>query len=245
MVKLIITVGLLATVTMAQGNNSKGCSVRGKVLDDKGSPLANAVVLVDAVPPSTWEDLIFMNRTDSEGRFNYELERCPFPQESRTLYVTSPLSYDNHVPFSPPFMRSKIAGKKFAGQKVRSNRRGNVDLGDIRVQVFFTTVTVRFINKAGQPLLDKDDWEHIWLKLKTANGTTVSEETLSKHEIVHAVRAEESAIMMDLPEGEWQIELQRKGTSWLKANQMIKVPRASAPFAINLQMAKDNGATRR
>jgi hypothetical protein len=135
----------------------------------------------------------------------------------------------------------------FAGQKVRSNKKGDVELGDVGVQVFFTTVTVKFIDAAGKPLLTREDWEHTWIKLRTAGGAVASETSLSKKNIASAVRAEETAIAMELPEGEWQIEVRPgwKGSHWLRADQLVVVPRAALPFSLTLQMAKNNKPARR
>jgi hypothetical protein len=235
----------MAGIAAAQGRKGEECSVRGRVIDDRGLPLVDAVVVVDAGPPTTWEDLIITEKTDKGGNFTYKLDRCPFPNKKMTLYVTSPLSPDAYAPFQVPFLRSNRPDKKFAGQAVRGKSRGDVEVGDVRVQVVFTAVTVKFVDQADQPLLAEKDWGSVWLRLKSADGMTVSEGGLSKSAIDRTVRAKESAMAMELPEGEWQIEVRFKGTPWLKANHLVEVARGAAPFAVTLQMGKENRPARR
>lgn len=233
---------LTLTTAFAQTGKPTGCSVRGKAIDDEGNPVANAIVLVDAGTPEGWEDLIFLERSNADGEFSYPLERCPFPKENRTLYLTSPINYDNAVPFSAPFWRNQKAGLKFAGQTTKSNTKGDIDLGEVRVQVFFTTVQVYFQDESGRPLIPPQKWEDFWFKLKMEDGVTVSEGSISQHTILHAVRAIDSALAMELPEGKWLIEIvDPSGTNnWLKSDTFINVPRKALPMKVTLQMSKKN-----
>jgi hypothetical protein len=228
----------LATTAAAQGETQQVCSVRGRVVDDNGAPVPKALILVDGGPPAGWCDLIINGQADELGYFDYKLEGCPFPARAMTLYVTSPISYDNHVPFDQPFLRNGRAGKAYAGTVIRGKERGDVDLGDVRVQAVFTPVTLKLVGRDGRPLLAEDDWGDVWLRLKTSRGVWVSEGMLSAHNIETAVRAGESAIVMELPEGEWSVEVRtsRKGRPWLKPDRLVKVPRGSQPFTLTLQM---------
>lgn len=239
---LLLLAPALAAPAAAQGREPEPCSVRGRVLNDAGAPVPNAPVLVDAGPPTTWEDFIEIDKADDEGYFSYRLEQCPFPGETRTLYVTSPVSYDNYVPFSAPFLRDGRAGRAFAGTVVRGKRRGDVELGDVRVQVMFTAVTLKLVGRDGRPLLAEGEWGGVSFRLKTSRGVRVSERSLSALKVEPAVRAGESAIVMELPEGEWSIEIRTKwkGRPWLKADRLVKVPRGSAPFTLTLQMDRGN-----
>jgi len=241
-VMLLLFAATFATAAAAQDDKSEACRVRGRVLDDAGAPVPKALVVVDAGPPTTWEVLIITDQADDKGYFSYTLERCPFPAESRTLYVTSPVSYDHYVPFDPPFLRDARAGRAFAGQKIRGKKRGDLELGDVRAQAVYTTVTLKLVGADGRPLLAEDDWGDVWLRLKTARSVWVSEGMLSAYNIEKAVRAAESAIVVELPEGDWEfaLKLSRKGGPWLKADQLINVRRGGTPFSLTLQMAKGN-----
>jgi hypothetical protein len=241
-VLLLLLAFALPNTAAAQGKKSEGCAVRGRAVDDAGAPVPKAYVLVDAGPPAGWEDLIIYEQADERGYFSYKLDYCPFPARSMTLYVTSPTSSDGFAPFGPPFLRSGRAGRAFAGQKVRGERKGDVDLGDVRVQVFYTAVTLKLVGGGGRPLLAGDDWGDVRVRLKTARGVWVSEQMLSANNVEKSVRAAESAVVMELPEGDWQFELRltRKGGSWLKADRLVNVRRGGPPFTLTLRMAKGN-----
>lgn len=243
---LLILLMVLSIPTFGQSKQSKACAVKGRVLDDANKPVPNAVILVDA-PPTGWEDLIISESSDSEGRFNYHLTNCPFPELSRTLFVTSKPSFENYVPFSAPFLRSKIAGNKYAGQTIKNKTKDVLDVGDIKVQVTFTTVAIKFVDPEGNNLLDAKDWADVWFKLKIATGLWVSQGGLSKSDQQNAVRPKESTILMELPEGQWQIELSRNWGKkpWLKPDVMVNVARGDSPFSITLKMSKDHKPQRK
>jgi len=239
---LLLFACALANTAAAQGGRPKGCAVRGRAVDDRGAPVPKAAVLVDGGQPAGWEDLIIVDNADEQGYFSYQLERCPFPAESMTLYVTSPVSFDHYAPFTAPFLRSGRAGRAYAGQAVRGKRKGDLELGEVRVQAFFTAVTLKFVGRDGRPLLTADDWAGLYVRLKTAGGLNVSETTLSASHIEKAVRSDESSLVMELPEGSWQVELliYRKGKHRLKADRLVEVPRGSVPFTLTLQMDRQN-----
>ena len=241
-IKIIIISCLLLTTTIAECKKQKECTVRGRVVDDNGNPVEKAIIIVDSGPPTSWEDLIECSETDDDGKFSYRLENCPFPQETRTLYVTSYPNYDSYVPFSAPFLRSKELGNKFAGQLLKNRKKEDVNVGDVRVQVFFSTVIVYLTDENGHLLLSEEEWQNVWFRLKSENNVDVSTSSLSKNNLSHAVRSKESAIAIDLPEGKWQIEISKNWEKqiWLKPNIFIVVLRASSTFNITLQMAKHN-----
>lgn len=233
---------LMVTTVSAQIGKAVGCTVRGRAIDDDGLPVADAIILIDAGTPKGWEDLIITDRSSTDGKFSYSVESCPFPEESRTLYLTSKINYDNEVPFSAPFRGNQKAGIKFAGQTIKSKTKGDTDLGDVRVQVFFTTVLIFFQDESGKPLIPSNRWKDFWFKLKTKDGITISEGGISQHTISHAVRVIDSALAMDLPEGTWLIEMidPSENNGWLKPDALITVPRKASPIEVSLRMSKKN-----
>lgn len=237
---------IFSVAAFSQSKQPKACVIKGRVLDDSNKPLPKAEVVVDA-PPRGWEDLIINDSSDSQGRFNYRLDYCPFPESSRTLFVTTTPSYEHYVPFHIPFLRSKIAGDKYAGQVIKNKTKSDLDVGDIKVQVTFTTVTIKFVDLEGNNLLSGKDWANVWFKIKTENGIWVSESGLSINNQKTAVQSKDSAILMDLPEGKWQIELSRSWgrKPWLKPDGIVNVERSASPFSLTLKMSKDQNPQRK
>lgn len=211
------------------------CSVNGKVLDSSNKPVSKAHIILDT-PPTTWEDLIVFANSDENGNFSYPTS-CPFPNGKLTLYVSSPISFDNYAPFTPPFTRTKQLGERFSGQPVVNRKRSDVNLGNVYVQVYFSTVVVHFVDASGNALIkDKEEWENVSIRL-LAGKRRVSETSLSRNNIEKAVRVEKSAIAMSLPEGEWTVEISFNGDDWLKPNRILTVQKSDREIQETLKMS--------
>ena len=211
------------------------CFVSGTVLDSSNKPVPNAYIILDT-PPTTWEDLIVFTKSDESGNFWYNTS-CPFPNGQKVLYVSSPINFDNYSPFTPPFTRTKQLGERFAGQVVVNRKKRDIALGNVYVQVYFSTVIVRFTDETGDPLIkDKKDWRNVWIRLRSGKRI-VSESNLSPNHVKNAVRAEDSAIAMSLPEGEWTVEISFDGDDWLKPNKTLTVVKSNTESQATLKMS--------
>ena len=235
MKRFLLLAFLLTFSGAALAQKQTECTVSGIVLDSSNKPVPNAYIILDT-PPTTWEDLIVFAKSDESGNFSYSTY-CPFTNGKQTLYVSSPISYDNYVPFTPPFGRTKQLGERFAGQSIVNRKRSGVNLGNVFVQVYYSTVIVRFIDEAGNPLIsDKEDWKSVWIRLRSGKRV-VSQSMLSPNNIEKAVRAEESAIAMNLPEGEWTLEVSFDGDNWLKPNRILTLQKSDAEIQEVLKMS--------
>src|SRR5262245_11718082 len=171
-----VLIALLPITVAAQNRRSSKCTLSGRILEDSNNPAPGANVVPDYGPTKTWEDLIITARADDNGKFTFEYECSVQP---KTLYVTSPLSFGNYTPFMPPFLRGKIAGLQFAGIPV-PKQKGDINLGDIPIQVYYATVIVSFLDETGAPLFtNRGSWEGVWIRLRNEKGMVVTEGALT------------------------------------------------------------------
>src|SRR5258707_3707104 len=109
-------------------------AVTGKVIDEHGQPVARAYVVVNAGPGG---DIVLFTEADSQGKFRFE-ERASLLKEERTMYVTSPQFPTASDPVRPPFdMLPHSSNEKYSGQKISINKNGEIDVGEVRVQVYY------------------------------------------------------------------------------------------------------------
>ena len=235
-----IATALLLCLLVASSVNAqlqRKCFVRGKVVDANGTPVKRAYVVLDAGPPESWEDLILSVESDSEGNFSSET-LCPVPRGQQWLYITSPLSFDNLVPYDPPFRRNRETDSRFMGQVVKNtNPVDFIDLGNVRLQVSYATVTVRVQNELGAPLIH--DWRSVWLKVRNDRRQTVSEGGLSIHNIETAIDKSSSSMRIQLPEGTWWLEInthEDRG-KWLKARLPVMVRKSTESLDLTLRFS--------
>ena len=235
MKRFLLSIFLLSFSFAVSAQKRTECSVSGRVLDSSNKPVPKAHIILDS-PPTTWEDLIVSTNSDDSGNFSYPTS-CPFPNGKLTLYVSSPISFDNYTPFTPPFTRTKELGERFAGQPVVNRKRGDINLGNVYVQVYFSTVVVRFADEVGNSLIkNKEDWRSVWIRLRSGRRR-VSETSLSQKDIEKAVRVENSAISMSLPEGKWTVEISFDGDTWLKPDRILTVQKSDAEIQETLKMS--------
>jgi hypothetical protein len=245
--KAASTIILLLMLVAANAQRQIKCFVRGRVLDSAGNPVERAFVMLDDGPPTAWEDMTGYVEADADGRFSYET-LCPVPRGKQTLYVTSPLSFDNYIPFLPPYRRNREINPTFIGQTVINNRRvSDINLGDVQIQTYYSKVIIHFQNQSGAPLFSKtNDWQLMWLRFRNARNEIVSEGGLSIDNINKAVQKSASAISMQLPEGTWWIEVnpdEDRGR-WLKSDTSIIVQRSNSPMEVTLRMSKRKKSVR-
>jgi hypothetical protein len=221
----------------ANAQRQRKCFVHGKVVDANGTPVNHAYVVLDAEPPESWEDLIGSIESDAEGNFSAET-LCPVPRRRQWLYVTSPLSFDNLVLYSPPFRRNRETDSRFMGQVVKNTKAVDfIDLGQVRLQVSYTTVTLHLQNEVGAPLIN--DWRPVWLKVRNDRRQTVSDGGLSIRNIETAVDKPTSSIRIQLPEGTWWLEINTNEDrgKWLKARLPVVARKSTDLLELTLRFS--------
>lgn len=233
-------IALLAVAVNAQSREQ--CTVSGRIVDDSQRPAPNAYLLWDPGYGGGIDYITISGRTDAEGRFTYQ-ESCPIGR--LRLFATASLAPDVFTPILPPFTDPSKLAKRVAGLSVVKNEKGDLDLGDVPAQVYYASVTVQFLDKSSAPLVSaKDDWKNVRMRLRDKDGKTLSDAALPPDWIEKAVRVPNSSIAMQLPVGEWFIELspdQKKG-KWLKPDKAVVIQRSIEKSEISLLMSADQKA---
>lgn len=215
-------------------------AVIGRVVDGCGQPVAHAQVLLFPPKPLSegkgGDQLIVEETADDKGRFRYEGEATDPVRQN--LYVTTPYPPNAEAPITPPFDEVKGIDRLFDGRPVLIKKNEDVNVGDVIVQVRYGVVLVQLQNRMGKPLFtDAADWEWIGLRVRDARGKVVSEFSLSPASVRRAVRVDQSAIAVALPEGTWSIEIAPDGEGgvWLKSNTKLLVQVSNSPLQITLK----------
>lgn len=197
--------------------------ITGRVVDEKGRPVAGALVGL-RVPDPQSPDLFTTNITGKDGRF-MAADSARRPVEEATFYVSAPPA-DAHVPVDFMFGRIKHLGARFAGQNVRFDGKRQVNLGDVRVQAEYHKVSIRLLDSKGEPLApDADAWNHILLRVRDARGDIMDEGGGTEA----ARRKDESSIVVALPQGTWELAATVFGDSysWSPLDAPITLPGAT------------------
>ena len=231
--KKFLLVTLLALSLPALAQKQTKCFVSGTVLDSSNKPVPDAYIVLDS-PPTTWEDLIVIYKADKNGKFSCDTF-CPFPNGKQNLYISSPIPIENYSPFTPPFRTSRF-GSRFTGQVIENKKNVDMDLSNVYVQFYYSTVVVRFVDETGNALVtNQETLKNIRIKLRLGKSVK-TDSPLFSNTYEKAVRAEESAVAMNLPEGEWTVEISFDGKKWLKPNRALTVRKSDVEVQETLQM---------
>ncbi|HEY0378629.1 MAG TPA: ankyrin repeat domain-containing protein [Pyrinomonadaceae bacterium] len=182
--------------------------VTGRVVDEKGKPVAGALVGL-RVPDPQSPDAYYSSISGKDGRFASS-ETAAHPVDKATFYVSAPPS-DSFVPVDLMFGRLSYLDSSFGGRTVNFNGKERVDLGDVRVQAHYHKVRIRLLDANGSPLAsDASFWRHVLLRVRDARGDVVLEGGV----IEPAMRKDESAIVIALPAGTWELAVTAFGDSY-------------------------------
>ncbi len=197
--------------------------ITGRVVDEKGRPVARALVGL-RVPDPQSPDMFVNMITDKDGRFT-TADSARRPVDEATFYVSAPPA-DAHVPVDFMFGRLSHLGAPFVGQTVRFDGKRRVDLGDVRVQANYHKVSIRLLDSKGEPLAaDADAWRNIMLRVRDARGDVMEEGGV----IENARRKDESSIVVALPPGTWELAVTVFGDSysWSPLDAPLTLPGAA------------------
>lgn len=221
---------ILATVIFAAAFKveAQTCSASGRLIDDKGNPVSEAYIYTDAFHRDDIDVINVIHSPKEDGTFSVET-RCG---EGGVTYfwITSKLSYkEPFLPIVPPF--SQFAGKNrryplFAGIAVK----GDVKLGDIKIQIPYRNVRINLQNETGGALFpNRDDFLNVNFRIKNERGVDMTfhpapdSEQLKNENIVR-----DSSVLMNLPEGKWIIEIKPRKGKRLYPDKMVEVKNAGA-----------------
>ena len=182
--------------------------ITGRVVDEDGKPVAGAFVGL-RVPNPQSPDLFSANLAGKDGRFTAS-DSARLPADKATFYVSAP-PRDAHVPLDYMFGRFAYLDASLGGQTVNFDGKRQVDVGDVRVQARYHKVSIRLLDSKGEPLApDADAWQHLMLRVRDARGDVVHEGGVAEA----GKRKAESAIVVALPAGTWELAATVFGDSY-------------------------------
>jgi hypothetical protein len=180
--------------------------------------------------------------TDEQGRFKYQ-EVCSIG--NLKFFVTSGLSANVYAPLLPPFAYGSQLFRQIKPLSIVKNEKSDLDLGDVPVQIYFSAVSIIFLDEAGAPLMTtKDGWNRVRLRIRDKNRKIMSENTLPSDWVKKAARLQSSSIAMQLPVGEWSLELSLdpKKDKWLKPDKSLIIQKSESGMEITLRMSSNTAA---
>lgn len=232
----LLTALLLISASSSAQEMPLGYTVTGRVVDERGRPVAGAGVGL-RVPDPQSPDAFSIWTTDADGRFRAR-DSSRRPTDKATLYVQAPPK-DTHVPVDAMFGRLRYLGASLAGQGIDFGGRQEVDVGDVRAQVRYGLVRLRLLDKEGAPLApDAKEWANLLLRVHDARGDIVADGGVSDA----GKRREESLVVLALPEGRWQIEASVFGESfgWQAAGDELVVRAVDEPLEASVRLSGDS-----
>ena len=202
----------------------KAFVVKGRVVGDDGRPVAGAQVIIwpserrRENPGRAYDEMVEVWGTESDGSFRVEGTALSFP-ERWTLYVTSPAPPGADPLVTPPFLLQKsVLDRHFAFPRFVV-RKGEVDVGDVKVRLHHGLLNVRLLTRDGAPAFtEADDWPPVRLRVRDSEGRVVMEGGLSER----AFGKSGSSFAVSLPNGKWRLEVRYKGR---RAQTTLDVPR--------------------
>lgn len=145
---------LLLTVSLTYGQkpfaqdpndlDEFNCAVSGRVVDDQNNLVADARIVLDD------RHQVFFFASKDDGTFLLKSHCGPDPAQ-RILFIASGLDIGAITPISPPDYRNLELGPAFGGQPVVLTSNQELELGDIRVQTYYSKVTIEVRAASGKP----------------------------------------------------------------------------------------------
>jgi hypothetical protein len=205
-------------------------AVTGKVIDEHGQPVAGAYVVVDAGPGG---DIVLFTEADSQGKFRFE-ERASLLKEERTMYVTSPQFPTASDPVRPPFyMLPHSSNEKYSGQKISIKKNGEIDVGDVRVQVYYGLIELVLHSSKDAPLTraEKKKWRRAWVRLRNEHGDLIIDGSFPR---------DAPDLKVALPEGTWRLEVTPSYDygPWFPLDNPLVVSRTNSPQRIIVKLSR-------
>ena len=205
-------------------------AVTGKVIDEHGQPVAGAYVVVDAGPGG---DIVVFTEADSQGKFRFE-ERVSLAKQERTIYITSPRFPTASDPFRPPFdMLPHSSSEKYSGQKILIKKNGEIDVGEVRVQVYYGLIELVLHSSKDAPLTraEKKKWRRAWLRLRNEQGDFILDSSFPR---------ETPDLKVALPEGTWRLEVTPSYDygPWFPLDNPVVVSRTNSPQRIIVNLSR-------
>ena len=235
-----IAVIILLTPVFSLSQTEHKYTVHGRVVDKAGQPIRGAQVILDTGPPVEWEDLIESFGTEADGRFSIQETTQLASYKTRYLYVTGARPKDTVTLVKAPFNRfPMLKESRFNAREITIKLNGELDVGDVPLQVNYGVVCLSVLNKAGHPRLTQAEaWRSFYLRVRTRTGSKVTAIGLSWANIENAVDLRNSRINLALPEGTWRVEVSTESLEgpWQPLGSPLVVTAGQEPLRTNLRL---------
>lgn len=185
-------------------------TIIGKVVDEKGTPVSGANVLIEPVTDtSTAFDRFIINKiTDTEGKFSIIKSKTPHKISNELfLYPWVDENLQALTTIKPPFDWLRKYDATFNGEFIKLGSENLIDVGNVKVKFWYGQVNLNFSNLETKKNLKDIDWTSVWVKIRNKDGFTVFKNSLSISNIKKYLSAEKSELKISLPVGKWKVEL--------------------------------------
>jgi hypothetical protein len=204
----LVVFGLFFVVSVSAQYKSM---LTGRVSDEKGKSVSGALLTFDKAPGvadgncSGQSDSV-MSKAD--GSFTITVE-CDKPNQTIFLFVVPPVKGNAMDMLIPPFDDSLRNKARFAGIPVLIDRNSRIELGDIPLQVSYSTIELYILDKDGKPHFNTlEEWSKLILLLSIRKTSYfVTSLGLSTSDLEERVSLDKGFIRINLPEGEWTLDL--------------------------------------
>ena len=146
------------------------------MVDEKGNPIANAyVAMTDYKPPHNAFDWIILgDATDANGKF--EISTYTKANEIETYqFVSSPVASNAGSPINAPFTILHQQNPASRGKSITLKKDKDLDIGDIKIQVWFGLVELFVCGRDGKPFYkNRDDWSDFIYLARNGKGNFAS-----------------------------------------------------------------------
>ena len=129
------------------GQNDDLYTVKGRVIDDRGLPLADVGICVEPVVDrsTAFDSFTECVGTVSDGRFGISKFKNEFTiGQNQFLFVYAGTSSTVLTTIDPPFVWIRRYDKAFNGKLIRFGSKSVIDLGDVKVQFWFGQANLDF-----------------------------------------------------------------------------------------------------
>jgi hypothetical protein len=178
-IKLIAILALLYSASSINGISQESyySTIRGRVIDVRGKPVAGAIIAFD-IPKelegkrcSTKDDFVVSNL---EGYFEHH-EYCSFTKRDLLLFVAPKIDLLSVSPIYPPYWPElRSDDSRFEPMRVSINGSQTIDLNDVQVRVSYKSFSLRVLDRHGRPFYkNEDEWSGLCLVIRDAKGTIV------------------------------------------------------------------------
>lgn len=214
-------------------------AIKGRVVDEYSKPVAGASITIKS--PEYDDGCIIENfRTDDKGNFVIS-RKLSEPISEWTLFVTDesylPANTEELLDVHMGTVLSTEYFSSFAGQKITVVENRTTDLGDVRLQIRHYPILLQILDYDGQPLIKNNSNFSPWFIIRDPRGDIISEGGTAPA----FMRKAESAVMVALPEGQWDLNVSDDNGSGFEVSQIIdvKFSKDISKFTFKLKKAED------